>query len=936
MACGQQLVSVINNRIAEENLNRKIKVFIFFIISITMASMAVFLAFVQEGSNGLFNVELVPKVYFSLGSNGSSVKRSGLLQRTETMAPAQFLFFSKNPEKETQAISQAAERMEASIQDLKGKLHQKHKRSLLPSDLLSTDVLTVIANVSGCLPYMLPPKCPNNCMTSKYRHITGACNNREHPRWGASNTALARWLPPIYEDGLSQPKGWNQGFLHNGFPLPSVREVTRNIIEVPNEAVTEDELHSDIIIVWGQYIDHDLAFTPQSVNRLSFLGEVDCQLTCENRNLCFPIQIHANDSFSMSVDCMPFYRSSPACATGHQGVLLGNLSVLNPRQQINSLTSFLDASTVYGSTTAAENKLRNLTSEEGLLRINMHYFDNGREYLPFVDQVPSPCAQDPKADNAERIECFMAGDTRSSEVISLAAIHTLWLRQHNHLARALKKLNPHWSSETVYQETRKIVGALHQIITIRDYIPKIIGPDAFNQHIGPYKGYDPTINPTVANVFSTAAFRFAHAAIHPIIKRLNTRYQDDPNLPNLQLHEVFFTPWRLVKEGGLDPLLRGTLATPAKLQVQDQLLNEELTKKLFVLSNNGSLDLASLDLQRGRDHGLPGYNDWREFCNLPRLRTEGELTTAMENRKVVKKIMDLYSNPSNIDVWLGGIVESILPNATTGPLFACIIGKQMKALRDGDRFWWENSNVFTEAQRHELGKYSLSRLICDNTGLTEAPLDAFRLGKFPQDFKSCENIPSINLGAWQETLQPELTCSFPDRVDHGDFVHCLETGKSMVTYSCQQGYKLLGEEQLTCTKGRWNTKPPVCQDINECENKMNPPCHSSAKCVNIKGTFECLCTDPYELAEDGKTCTDSGRLSKGSLVSIILGVIVVCCLAASGWFVICCWEVVELLVNKGMLMEDKEIAEKLNEFFTSVFEDEDNGLPPPRTYATQA
>uniref|UniRef100_A0A8D2IIV4 Thyroid peroxidase n=1 Tax=Varanus komodoensis TaxID=61221 RepID=A0A8D2IIV4_VARKO len=756
-----------------------------------------------------------------------------LHQRTATMAPAQLLAFSRNPEQETQAVSQT--------------------QTLAKDPLWLLEA--VIANVSGCLPYMLPPKCPNNCMTSKYRHITGACNNREHPRWGASNTALARWLPPAYEDGLSQPKGWNHGFLHNGFPLPSVREVTRKIIEVSNEDVTEDELHSEIIIVWGQYIDHDLAFTPQSGNRLSFQGEVNCQLTCENQDPCFPIQPSScTDTFSTSMDCMPFYRSSPACTTGHQGVLLGNLSVLTPRQQINSLTSFLDASTVYGSTTTAEHKLRNLTSKEGLLRTNMHYFDNGREYLPFVDKVPSPCAQDPKADKAERIECFTAGDTRSSEVISLAALHTLWLREHNRLARALKRLNPHWSSESVYQEARKIVGALHQIITLRDYIPKIIGPDAFNQYVGPYKGYNPTVNPTVANVFSTAAFRFAHAAIHPVIKRLNTQYQDDPNLPNLQLHEVFFTPWRLIKEGGLDPLLRGILATPAKLQVQDQLLNEELTKKLFVPSTNGSLDLASLDLQRGRDHGLPGYNDWREFCDLPRLRTESDFITVMENRTVVRKIMDLYRNPNNIDVWLGGIVESLLPNATTGPLFACIIGKQMKALRDGDRFWWESSNVFTEAQRRELGKYSLSRLICDNTGLTEAPPDAFILGKFPKDFESCANIPSMDLGAWQETLQPELTCSFPARVEHGDFVYCLDAGKLMVTYSCHQGYKLFGEEQLTCTKGRWNAKPPTCQDFNECENKISHPCHSLAKCMNIKGTFKCLCADPYELAEDGKTC----------------------------------------------------------------------------------
>ncbi|KFU90810.1 Thyroid peroxidase [Chaetura pelagica] len=820
------------------------KVFIILGISAAIAFTAVFFSFLQIGKDILFEetednciTETIKKGCSLVDySAHRTLQRS--IQESGIATPTSLLAFSKFPEQESQDISQAAERMEMSIQMLKQKVCQKHKRSLHPTDILSADLLTMIANISGCLPYMLPPKCPSNCLANKYRLITGACNNREHPRWGASNTALARWLPPAYEDGLSQPQGWNPNVRYNGVQLPLVREVTRKIIHASNEAVTEDNLYSDIIMVWGQYIDHDIAFTPQSTSRTTFLNRVECQMSCEKQNPCFPIKVATNDTLSAEMDCLPFYRSSPAC--GDHGVLFGNLSALNPRQQINGLTSFLDASTVYGSTPAVENKLRNLTSKEGLLRVNTKYYDNHKEYLPFTDQIPSPCAQDLNASGGERIECFMAGDSRSSEVTSLSAMHTLWLREHNRLARALKSINSHWTAETVYQEARKIVGALHQIITLRDYIPKIIGPDAFNLYIGLYTGYDPTMNPTVSNIFSTAAFRFGHATIQPTVRRLDAHYLDDPQLPDLHLHEVFFSPWRLIKEGGLDPLLRGLLAHSAKLQVQDQLLNEELTEKLFVLSNKGSLDLASLNLQRGRDHGLPGYNDWREFCGLPKLETQTDLNTVITNHNVTKKILELYHNPSNIDVWLGGLVEDFLPGARTGPLFACIIGKQMKALRDGDRFWWENDNVFTEAQKHELKKHSLSRVICDNTGISEVPADAFQLGKFPQDFKHCDNIPGINLEAWKELYQEEEICGTPKSVENGDFVQCSEFGKSTVTYSCHYGFQLQGEEQLTCTSTGWNFEAPICIDINECENEINPPCFPSAKCINTKGSYKCL------------------------------------------------------------------------------------------------
>uniref|UniRef100_A0A8C6F5W0 Thyroid peroxidase n=1 Tax=Monodon monoceros TaxID=40151 RepID=A0A8C6F5W0_MONMO len=643
----------------------------------------------------------------------STMRRN--LHKRETISPSQLLSFSKLPEPTSRAASRAADIMEVSVQEAMRRAHLGSAPSGPPTDVLSEDLLKTIANLSGCQPYMLPPRCPNTCLANKYRLITGACNNRDHPRWGAANTALARWLPPAYEDGISEPRGWNPHFLYNGFPLPPVREVSRQVIHVSNEAVTEDGQYSDLLMAWGQYTDHDLAFTPQSASHAAFGGGADCQRTCENRSPCFPIQI----------------------------------------------------------------------------------------------------------------------------------------------------------------------------ITLRDYIPKILGPEAFGQHVGPYRGYDPAVDPTVSNVFSTAAFRFGHATVHPLVRRLDARFQERLGL--LPLRDAFFRPWRLLEEGGVDPIMRGLLATPAKLQVQDQLMNEELTERLFVLSDSGTLDLASINLQRGRDHGLPGYNEWREFCGLSRLETRADLRATTSHGSVADKILDLYGHPANVDVWLGGLAERVLPGARTGPLFACIIGKQMRNLRDGDRFWWENQAVFTEAQRQELGRHSLSRVICDNTGLSRVPRDAFRVGTWPQEFESCDSIPGMNLGAWREAPPPEDACGFPDKVEDGDFLLCEESGRRVLVFSCRHGFQLHGPEQVACTRRGWDSQPPVCKDINECEDVTEPPCHASARCKNTKGGFQCECTDPYVLGEDGRTCVDSGRLPRASMVSIVLGAVLVCGLAGLTWMVVCRW-----------------------------------------------
>ncbi len=84
---------------------------------------------------------------------------------------------------------------------------------------------------------------------------------------------------------------------------------------------------------------------------------------------------------------------------------------------------------------------------------------------------------------------------------------------------------------------------------IKEYLPHIVGPDAYNRHLGQYPGYDENVDPSIASVFATAAFRFAHLAIQPIILRLDENYQNHPQFPSVPLYEAFFTPWRVIFEG---------------------------------------------------------------------------------------------------------------------------------------------------------------------------------------------------------------------------------------------------------------------------------------------------------------------------------------------------------------------------------------------------
>ncbi|TSM12519.1 Eosinophil peroxidase [Bagarius yarrelli] len=666
------------------------------------------------------------------------------VRQTDFIKPSDILRLMKQPKRKTREAVRAADYREQTLRIILEKTHHAHKRSINATELLTHEELKMIENVTGCAAQTLPPPCKLTQNLNKFRTASSVCNNQKNPLRGASNTPFTRWLPAVYEDNISQPQGWNPERLYNNVVLPLVRLVSNRIFSTQDQNVVGDNEYTLLITFFGQWNDHDLSFTPFSPSIRSFSDGIDCDDSCDRSEPCFPIQIPRDDPRLPSNSCLPVFRSAPTCGSGNGAYMFGGVPQV--REQINALTSYLDAGQLYGSEDTLAQELRNLSNNEGLMRVNDRFQDNGRELLPFTKLASQMCTTRNRILNTtgqEEVPCFIAGDERVDENIALTSLHTLFLREHNRVARALRRANKHWGNEEIYQEARKI------IIVFRDYLPHIVGTEAMTRQLGRYPGYDPNVDPTISNVFASAAYRFAHATIQPVIFRLDENFQDNRRFPTVPLQNAFFTPWRIVFEGGIDPQIRGLISRPAKLNRQDGILVNAIRERLFAFTSKIAQDLGSLNLQRGRDHG---YNAWRRFCGLSTPRNVSDLGIVLNNTALARRLIDLYGNVDNIDLWAAGIAEPFVAGGRTGPVFSCIIARQFQKIRQGDRLWWENMGVFTPAQRSALPRVSLSRIICDNTGINRVPRNPFILSRNQANFVACRNIPAVDFTSWKERV----------------------------------------------------------------------------------------------------------------------------------------------------------------------------------------
>ena len=563
----------------------------------------------------------------------------------------------------------------------------------------------------------------------QYRTIDGKCNNVNDPLRGSANSPFRRLLPACYEDGIYVPIGATQAASDSPFsgPWPSPRTISRRIITNPMDI--SNQKFSMIFTVFGQSITLDISRTAE-------FNTLECFQSCnisENLPFCAPVLIEDDDpsygvNSSYTGSCLFVRRTIGACMAPFDSTFD------QPRQQINQPTQYLDGSSIYGNSDEVATALRLFRGGQ----INLSARTNGYK----GDLVLLPEGGVPGFGPSD---VFLAGDGRIENYVHQINMYVLWYRLHNYIVGELESLNPCWNDERLYQEGRKIVVAIWQVVIYKEYLP-LLFEDQFDTYIGDYTGYDPSVDTSLSFGFATGAFRFGHSMFHSSTQRLNSDGSSISVGP-LDLRVAFFHPEEYYNGEGLDPLLRGMLADHST--ELDQFLSMVLTTQLFPRNPSDQLgqDLATRNIQRAREQGVPPYRRWREYCESI---YNVSATFPSETDQDIREVYGDDGYASGIDLWVGGISENLLQGSNVGPTFACILGEGFTSLRAGDRFYWENPTEFNSEQRESLSQMTISKVICENADdIPNIRRQAFLTSGDPV---SCDSLPFVDLDLWKDGL----------------------------------------------------------------------------------------------------------------------------------------------------------------------------------------
>ena len=498
------------------------------------------------------------------------------------------------------------------------------------------------------------------------RAINGFNNNTDNPDWGSKGDLFNRVTSVSFTDGVSSIN--QEG--------PNARHIS-NALFAQEDNIIDNEQLSDFTWAFAQFIAHEI---------FQFEGDIDQNLE---------ISIPEGDLFFDPNQPLHLPRVK---ATDDSGA-----GTSTPRMYENQVTAFIDGSTIYGSDEETATWLR--TFEGGKLKMSSnHLLPWNTVTGDFNDEI-DPNAPEMKDETGALVKYFIAGDSRVNQNPLLIAFHTIFVREHNRLCEELAAQHPSWNDERLYQRARKINGGILQSIVYNEWLPTI------GINLPAYTGYKNTTDVRIMNVFAGAAFQISNTLINSNLIRMD---YDGGELSqgNISIGDAFFNPLVVAYVDGIDPYIKG-MATQIQQDLDCKMIDEVRNFEYKQSETIKGTDKAAVTITRGRDLGLPSYNQVRSDLGLPVYRSFENLTNNIEARNIMH---NLYGDINECDAWVGMLSENHLSNSIFGQVTSMVIERQFQALRDGDRYYYENDPLL-DLYRNEIEATTLSDVVMRNTGI---------------------------------------------------------------------------------------------------------------------------------------------------------------------------------------------------------------------------
>ncbi|CAG9807531.1 unnamed protein product [Chironomus riparius] len=557
---------------------------------------------------------------------------------------------------------------------------------------------------------------PSSTTNEKYRPITGYGNNLKNPKTGEKFTSYGRILKAAYDDQVYSIRKSGRGY-----DLPTARNIVRKLFLNDKIHLNKFEGRTQIpnvfFLMFGQMIKHDTGLRQFNKN---IGGDKNIIRCCANSNKitlppslmhssCIPIVVSRSDTFynPREIRCMDFIRSN---------IISNNPHKIEIGEQVNAVTSYLDLSVIYGSSHKQMTMVRS--------------FNGGRLKMNPSNVLP--------VENGT----FYSGDDRATQTQFLTVVHSLFIRNHNNLSDKLAGMNPDWNDEKLFQEARKLNIAIYQKIIYEEWLPILLGKDMVR--LLEFTAYNEHADASTLNEFSNSVFRVFHSFIP---SEFEIRDKSD-NTTKISVSDALNAEPLM---NCLESILRGILHQNISLTgYSDEILN-----KLFKNSNDVGLDLLSMDILRGRDHGIPAYYRYRKFCNVMpwKLEVFNDLAPHI-SKTAINMLRQTYKTIYDIDLLVGGALEMIENSShkniddlpLIGPTFQCIMYEQFYRWKAGDYYFYSHEGRFTKDQLKSIRDYKLANLICDNSDILSVLKDSFISSGLSVD---CQSLPSIDLSFWK-------------------------------------------------------------------------------------------------------------------------------------------------------------------------------------------